>query len=312
MYQNIHREVDPKDPLRPLYQGTFEESVTVGGKPRRYLLYIPEGARPSTAGVFVLPENGKTADDLWRDSGWRELADTEEAKEKLILFFLEPEDGVWHTDEPYGKPDGDVAYIDAAALIATQRFLFCVHESKVYLTGVREGGVLANMEAAWNPAFYAGVASVGGSDVSPEYLASASVDFCTVLDGFVDAQHRKDIHKGEIPMPAWVIDDPESPVGTGKTVLEYWCNACGTEPVPRQIDPDRVLYFRIKEPPYAPNQEKEAFCVYHSCIPGASKNNASPLLRRIWKDFLYRQRRWMSSPGGDLRSGSRPRDGISL
>ncbi len=60
MYYNIHREVDPKDPLRPLYQGTFEETVTVGGKTRRYLLYIPEGTRPSTAGVFILPENGKT------------------------------------------------------------------------------------------------------------------------------------------------------------------------------------------------------------------------------------------------------------
>ena len=46
MYQNYHCEVDPKDPFKPLYQGTFEETVEVGGKTRRYLLYIPEGARP--------------------------------------------------------------------------------------------------------------------------------------------------------------------------------------------------------------------------------------------------------------------------
>ena len=58
MYQNYQYEVDPKDPLKPLYQGTFEEKVTVGGKERRYLVYIPKGARPSTAGVFILPENG--------------------------------------------------------------------------------------------------------------------------------------------------------------------------------------------------------------------------------------------------------------
>ena len=101
MYQNYQYEVDPKDPFKPLYQGTFEETVEVGGKTRRYLLYIPEGARPSTAGVFVLPENGKTADDLWRESGWRMIADTEETKEKLILFFLEPENGKWQLDEPY-------------------------------------------------------------------------------------------------------------------------------------------------------------------------------------------------------------------
>ena len=82
MYQNYQYEVDPKDPLKPLYQGTFEEKVTVGGKERRYLVYIPKGVRPSTAGVFILPENSKTADDLWRDSWWRMIADTEETKGK--------------------------------------------------------------------------------------------------------------------------------------------------------------------------------------------------------------------------------------
>ena len=63
MYQNYQYEVDPgKTRSSPLYQGTFEEKVTVGGKERRrYLVYIPKGARPSTAGVFILPENGKTA-----------------------------------------------------------------------------------------------------------------------------------------------------------------------------------------------------------------------------------------------------------
>ena len=82
MYQNYQYEVDPKDPLKPLYQGTFQEKVTVSGKERRYLVYIPKGVRPSTAGVFILPENGNTADDLWRDSWWRMIADTEETKEK--------------------------------------------------------------------------------------------------------------------------------------------------------------------------------------------------------------------------------------
>ena len=169
MYQNYQYEVDPKDPLKPLYQGTFEEKVTVGGKERRYLVYIPKGARPSTAGVFILPENGKTADDLWRDSWWRMIADTEETKEKLIVFFLEPENDTWNTDEPYGKPDGDVAYIEQVYLAGAQRFKFCVHEAKFYLTGCREGGVLANMAAMYNPAVWAGVATVGGSQVREKH-----------------------------------------------------------------------------------------------------------------------------------------------
>ena len=113
LYQNRSREVNPQQPFQPLFQGTFESTVEVGDRQRHYLIYIPEGTRPSTAGVFVLPENGKTADDLWRDSLWRLIADTDETREKLIVFFLEPEEGRWNTEEPYGKPDGDVAYIQA-------------------------------------------------------------------------------------------------------------------------------------------------------------------------------------------------------
>ncbi len=301
MYQNIHREVDPKDPFRPLYQGTFEGFVDVGGKRRRYLYYIPEGARPSTAGVFVLPEDGKTADDLWRDSGWRTIADTEETKEKLIVFFLEPEGGHWHTDEPYGTPDGDVAYIDAVYTAGTERFWFCVHESKFYLTGCREGGVLANMAAMWNPAVWAGVVSVGGSAVAEGYREAAAADYCTNLDGFVDESHRLGLRKGEIGMPAWVIDDPDTPLGTDNGTAAYWRAACGITEAGHQLSPDTVEYVRTTEPPYAVNQDKEAFRVCVSSLPGASADDAKPLLRRIWKGFLYHQRRWMSGPGGDLR-----------
>lgn len=301
MYQNYHCEVDPKDPFKPLYQGTFEETVEVGGKTRRYLLYIPEGARPSTAGVFVLPENGKTADDLWRESGWRMIADTEETKEKLILFFLEPENGKWQLDEPYGKPDGDVAYIDAVYLAGTQRLKFCVHESKFYLTGCREGGVMANMAAMYNPAVWAGVVSVGGSEVPEDYRKAAAADFCTNLDGFIDETHRLGLKKGEIPVPAWIIDDPAALRGTDNGTVAYWRTACGITEAGHQIAPDVVEYIRTEQPHYAPNQEKQAFRVCTSTIPDASADYANPLLRRIWKGFLYRQRRWMSGPGGDLR-----------
>lgn len=148
--------------------------MTVGGKQRRYLVYIPKNARPSTAGVFILPENGKTADDLWRDSWWRMIADTEETKEKLIVFFLEPENGAWNTEEPYGKADGDVAYVEQVYLAGAQRFKFCVHEAKFYLTGTREGGVIANMAAMFNPAVWAGVATVGGSKVPEDYRRASA------------------------------------------------------------------------------------------------------------------------------------------
>lgn len=303
MYQNhVLTSCDPKHPYLPAFSGVFELPVEVGEKKRRMLAYVPKDIRESTAGIMILGENGQTADDLLRESDWCEIADTEECKERLIVFFLEPENGVWNTGEPYGTPDGDVAYIHAAALAAADRTYFCVHESKFYLAGCKEGGVLANMAAAYDPAFFSGVVSVGGSYVSKDYLRDCGQDFALNLDGYEDPMHRKDIRKGDIPMPAWIIDDPSVPENTScKAILNYWCAASETEATPRKISPDCEEYYRTKETPYAPNQEKEAYRVCHSVIDGASENYARPLQRRIWKDFLYRQRRWMSSPGGELR-----------
>lgn len=291
---------DPKNPYAPKFSGTFELPVEYAGKKRRMLAYVPHDIRESTAGILVLGENGQTADDLLEHSGWCEIADTEECKERLIVFFLEPENGTWNMDEAYGTPDGDVAYINAAALAAADRKLFCVHESKFYLVGCKEGGVLANMAAAYDPAFFAGVASVGGSAVSEQYLTDCGQAYALNLDGFEDPEHRKNIRKQDIPMPAWIIDDPTVSTGTGDAILTYWRNACEAEEG-RQLSPDQYEYYRVKETPYAPNQEKEAYRVCHSSISGASEQYAKRLQRRIWKDFLYRQRRWMSSPGGELR-----------
>ena len=290
----------PKNPYAPKFSGTFELPVEYAGKKRRMLAYVPHDIRESTAGILVLGENGQTAVDLLEHSGWCEIADTEECKERLIVFFLEPENGTWNMDEAYGTPDGDVAYINAAALAAADRKLFCVHESKFYLVGCKEGGVLANMAAAYDPAFFAGVASVGGSAVSERYLTDCGQAYALNLDGFEDPEHRKDIRKQDIPMPAWIIDDPTVSTGTGDSILTYWRNACEAEEG-CQLSPDQYEYYRVKETPYTPNQEKEAYRVCHSSISGASEQYAKRLQRRIWKDFLYRQRRWMSSPGGELR-----------
>ena len=68
-----------------------------------------------------------------------------------------------------------------------------------------------------------------------------------------------------------------------------------------QTAPGRTEYTRNAETEYPLNQEKEAYRVCHSVIPGAVKDNTGQAAKRIWKDFLYCQRRWMSCPGGDLR-----------
>lgn len=301
MYQNSKRPVDPAQPYRPVFVGTFEKWVNVGGKKRRYLAYVPEGVRESTAGVLVLGGNNRTADDLLRDSAWRGLADTEECREKLIVLYLEPEDGVWHPDEPYDTPDGDVAYIDAVQLSAAERFLFCIHESKFYLCGVREGGTLAHMAAMFNPAVYAGVASLGGSAVANSFMAECGNALCTNLDGYIDPAARQKRKKRDIPVPAWIINDPAAPNSCNDAVTAYWKQSCGVAESKYQLSFDTAEWRREASPEYPENQEKEAYRVRVSHITGASEADGALLSRRVWKDFLYRQRRWMADPGGDLR-----------
>lgn len=302
--QTKRHGIDPKQPYLPQYYGIFEQTVTVGGRERRFLLYIPDGVRESCEGVLVLGENGKTADDLLRESGWRALADARPARQKFIVAFLEPEDGVWHTGEPYGKPDGDTAYVNAVWLAAGQRYLCCIHESKFYLAGCREGGTIAHMAAMANPAVYAGLATVGGSDVAPAYMAQAAQDFCTQMDGFVDDSHRLNIRKGDVPVPVWIVEDAAIDGGTDSGAAAYWRAACGTTETTYPVG-NGVEYIRESEPPYAPNQEKEAFRVRVSRLAGASDVHANALLDKLC-GFLFAQRRWMSGPVGDLRLARDP------
>ncbi len=301
---NKENPIEQLNPYVPVYQGVIEIPVAIGNTTRKMLAYIPKNARESTAGIIILGSNGTTAQSLLDEGTWRNIADTEENKEKLIVFFLEPQNGIWNTSEEYGKIDGDIDYVNAAAKKAAERYYFCVHEAKMYVTGFKEGGIIANMAVVANPAFYSGLVTVGGCAVAQDYLKKAGSDWYTYLHGYEDFSHKKNICKGAIPLPTWIIHDPKSENNNGENILNYWKHACGTDNKVWQIDPDCQEYRRSSDTDYPLNQEKSAYRVRYSTISGASDNFS--MARRIWKDFLYKQRRWMSCPGGDLRTTRDP------
>lgn len=298
-YQNRILGVDPEHGLELLCEGTFERFVTVGGKKRRILVYVPAGARPSCAGVFVLGENGQTADDLLEGSLWKDLADHDRTREKFIVFYLEPQDGVWHTDEAFGDPDGDVAYVDAAYLDGCSRDLFCVHESKFYLVGCREGGVIANMAAMYHPVVWAGVCTVGGTSVDPAYMSAAAEDICVDLDGFEDEDHRILLRKGDVPVPAMILGDADQE-DVMETLAGYWKKAAGITESGKTDERGVCEYVRTAQPPYPGNQEKEAYRVQTRLCRDAGADYANAWLEEI-RTFLFSQRRWMGDPGGTLK-----------
>ena len=300
----VHREyIDPLHPMEPTWQGIITRMVSIAGDERRVLYYVPEHAMASTSGVMLLPPSGVSAELFLEKSGWKYIADTEERKEKLILCVLESAPSGWNTGESYGDRAGDVAYIRAACLDFSRRDLFCVHESRYYIVGYSDGAVMAQMAAMDDPAFYGGVACVGSGPVAEDYRLRAGEDWCLNLDGFEDPEHRLQIQKSEVPLPVWLIQTGEGTLRHED--LDYWRSACGADRS-CQVDRDTVAYFRSKDPVDPVDQDREAYRVWSSLIPGGDAAFGVNLNRRIWKDFLCGDRRWMSEPGGSLRMAADP------
>ena len=296
--------LDPNNPYVPFNTGCYSLNLEIpGGGTRRMIIYIPEGTQPSAAGVFLLPPSGVSAEKFLEKSNWKDIADGEETKEKLVLFLLESGKDGWNVEEEYGCADGDIAYLRAAFAAGSLRTIICVHESKYYMAGYGDGAAIAQMAAMDDPAHYAGVVCVDAPPVNPEYIGAAAADYAVDLMGYEDLEHLHGIRKGDIPLPVWIIDShwtDETPEA------RHWLRANGIEEGWQFFDRETHTYVRTAETPYPLNQDKEAYRVWISRIPNASRDLGRRLNRRIWKDFLYRVRRWMADPGGSLRMTKDP------
>ena len=294
----IRQKIDPLDPYLPSHVGVFEDEIEVSGVMRRVIMYIPEGARASNAGIMILPDDGISAAEMLEKSNWREIADTEEEKEKITLMFLEPRHGHWNIKEPYGEDGGDVEYVKMAYDRFARRDLFCVHESKFYMAGYGSGATIAQMAAMYDPAVYAGIAAVSPKPVPEQFMKEAGAQVCFRLNGFED-DTGLGMKKGEIPVPIWIILDRDCD-DTYDSETAYWKKALAADKC-SMLYPDTVQHIRTKETLSPLNQHKEAYRLWVSRIENPAKDHGNLLNRRIWKKFLYPVRRWMSQPGGDLR-----------
>ena len=294
----IRQKIDPLDPYLPSHVGVFEDEIEVSGVMRRVIMYIPEGARASNAGIMILPDDGISAAEMLEKSNWREIADTEEEKKKITLMFLEPRHGHWNIKEPYGEDGGDVEYVKMAYDRFARRDLFCVHESKFYMAGYGSGATIAQMAAMYDPAVYAGIAAVSPKPVPEQFMKEAGAQVCFRLNGFED-DTGLGMKKGKFQFPCGSF-------WTGTVMIHMI--------VKQRIGKGRlqltnaVCFIRIrysisgqKETLSPLNQHKEAYRLWVSRIENPAKDHGNLLNRRIWKKFLYPVRRWMSQPGGDLR-----------
>lgn len=293
----VDHSIDPRHPFRPSCIGPFRQQVTVNGNKRSCICYIPEHVRSSAAGIFVLPKNGVTAEEMLSGSNWADLAETDKSAERMVIYFLEPSEKGWNPDEP----SEDIAYVQEVFLLASGRTMCCIHESKNYLVGYGDGGAIAQMAAMYNPAVWAGVVSVNAPELNKKLVDKIGGEPCVDLGGYEDSAGIYGYLKRDFTVPAWIISQRPAAETAAGTTAAYWRNCAGTSDTPVWLKPDLPAYVRTNPAPWGSDQEKEAFRVWVSQMPDMTEDYGNNLNLRLWTEFLYHVRRWRADPGGDLR-----------
>ena len=304
------REIDPSEPYTPWFSGISVYEFKIGRKERRMITYVPKNVRASTAGVYLFPPSGVTAEDFLRQSNWIELADTEEHREKMVLFVLEAaEGGNWEVEKNYGAQNGDLEYIWKAFEKSLSREICCVYEGKRYLVGYREGGAMAVKFAMDTPADIAGIVSVDAPRLPEDYIQEASAALCPRLHNYVDLNCRKNIRKGQIPMHAWFISEQDI---REWPEVQFWKRANETEKNPRKTEMDTWEYFRKKPLEFPYDDDLKGYQIWITQTKEASAQFGHQWNRKIWKKFLYPIIRWAANPGGSFRKTRDPVDDLGM
>src|SRR5699024_1084472 len=85
--------------------------------------------------------------------------------------------------------------------------LFLISEAKSYVYGYGDGGTLAHMTAMVNPIECSALATVGGSNVTDEYMAAAREAEAVNLGNF--SVENSGFKLSDFPVAVWIIDDSD-------------------------------------------------------------------------------------------------------
>lgn len=294
--------IDPQNPYQTLYAGEHEQTVTLdNGEVRSFTAYVPEGARESNAGVFVIPDRSGAASTF---EEWKQLADQTDTQtidddwikqqEKFIVICL---DGLTYGTSAEARA-ADIDYVNKVYTAACGRGMYCIHEAKNYMVGYGMGGTIAQMAAMDQTAVWAGLVTVGAGEIDDSWLAEHNTEMAVSLNGYTDEDSS--IPKNTIPLPVWIINDGTE---TDPDTLSYWMAANHIEENDAASDSGITKYVRsvgwtADEQMYGENRDTEAYRIWVS--------NGTQTASEIWNDFLFDVRRWMADPGGDLRMTEDP------
>ena len=135
-------------------QETLTETIMHDGRSREYQLYIPSGYSSDTPVPFVFNLHGLTGNGPGQMNSSQMNVIAEEAG--FLVAYPSAIAGNWFTPS-----DQDLSFIDA--LLATIQAEYNVDESRVYATGMSQGGIMSYMLGASRPESFAAIASVTGT-----------------------------------------------------------------------------------------------------------------------------------------------------
>lgn len=147
--------IDFEHPNQTLIQGCFEEAVSVNGKSKSFLTYIPEKLEYCRPCLIVAPPAGVDSAEYMEESGLKKLADDQ----RLFLFLLKAEPSGW-------KYDGnDADYMNAVYTEAQSRNYYVTMQDNIYACGIGDGAVIAHqavqkMASEWSGLFSFGTIGV--------------------------------------------------------------------------------------------------------------------------------------------------------
>lgn len=140
----------------PAERGFLSRRVTVGGKDMKYVVYIPDSYDPKKPmpSIIFLNGYGECGTDGWRQvyhfGGAIKLAAD---KWPFIVMFPQKQDAeaAWHDEEPM-----------VMEVLKKTKAEFNVDDSRLYLTGLSQGGHGTWTISAMHPDLFAAIAPVCG------------------------------------------------------------------------------------------------------------------------------------------------------
>jgi len=139
--------------------GESRQTLVVGGVTRSYLLFLPSRYQSahSLPLVLVFHGSGSRARAMTTHTGFTRVAE----REGFAVVYPEGLQGRWNDGRGYGASHDDVAFV--RALLDTLARRVTLDSSRLYATGISNGGMFAYRLACELPGVLAAVAPVAGA-----------------------------------------------------------------------------------------------------------------------------------------------------